>query len=152
MMIEVTDSAGNVQVRTNAACYPEFKLYEPPASQFVEAGSSVPQPTSPEPEVHGCAMMHMLQAHYVPTEAQRACSAQSWDKDFNLLDTILSHRDAFISCPVVHRQCSIMLTKIAFELERRHNSSQPYGGNDGDLDTAIALHNEAWLMSGWYST
>ena len=154
MMMEVTDSSGNVQVRTNAACYPEIQLYEP-VPQFVESGPIAQQTSkAPESEPHGCAMMHLLQARYTPTEAQRACRSNSWDRDFNLLDTILTHRDAFLACPVAHRQCSIMLTKIAFDIERKHNDAMPYPSSDdeGNLDTAIALHNEAWLMSGWYST
>lgn len=154
MMMEVTDSSGNVQVRSNAACYPEIQLYEP-LPQLVESSQAAPQESvATKSEPQGCAMMHLLQAHYTPTAAQRSCQSHSWDKDFNLLDTILTHRDAFLACPAAHRQCSIMLTKIAFDIEKKHNDAMPYPSNEdeGNLDTAIALHNEAWLMSGWYST
>lgn len=63
----------------------------------------------------------------------------------DFLETILTHREAFIAFPYGHRTCSKALTQLAFTLERRAVQS----GADGDLDTSIALHNEAWLMSGW---
>ena len=99
-----------------------------------------------EPEILGCGILNAMQKHYNPQCAQAACSPS--DPDFNFLDTILTHREAFVAWPYGHRTCSKALTQLAFELERRHREES----KDGDLDTAIALHNEAWLMSGWYST
>lgn len=63
----------------------------------------------------------------------------------DFLETIFTHREAFVAFPYGHRTCSKALTQLAFALER----SAAQSGADGDLDTAIALHNEAWLMSGW---
>lgn len=101
-------------------------------NQFIEQEEPAP----------GCGLLHVMQAHYSPN----SCGTK--DADFNLLDMILSHREAFVAFPPGHRTCSKALTTIAFELERRAQQ----GSGDGDLDTAIALHNESWLMSGWYST
>ncbi|THH06972.1 hypothetical protein EW145_g3705 [Phellinidium pouzarii] len=123
-MMEVTDAEGNIQ-----------------ASHFITA-------TTKEESASGCGLLHVMQAHYVPSAAQVACVGR--DTDFNLLETILTHREAFVAFPYGHRSCSQALTQIAFELERRHHDE--IDGSGGDLDTAIALHNEAWLMSGWYST
>ncbi|KAI5118963.1 hypothetical protein M0805_009374 [Coniferiporia weirii] len=120
-MMEVTDSEGNIQ--------------------FISASPK-------EEHTPGCGLLHLMHAHYVPSAAQAACSGRR-DTDFNLLETILTHREAFVSFPYGHRTCSQALTRIAFELEKRHHDQVK--GSDGDLDTAIALHNEAWLMSGWYS-
>ena len=100
-----------------------------------------------EPEILGCGILNAMQRHYNPQCAQAACSPS--DPDFNFLDTILTHREAFIAFPRGHSTCSAALTEIAFALERRHRESAT--PSDDDLDQAIALHNEAWLMSGWYS-
>ena len=63
----------------------------------------------------------------------------------NLLDAIFNHRDAFVAYPPAHKTCSQALTALAFDLEKRSHERN----SDGDLDTAVALHNEAWLVSGW---
>ncbi|PAV24131.1 hypothetical protein PNOK_0119900 [Pyrrhoderma noxium] len=122
-IMEITDVEGNVQ--------------------FIDMRTS-----QVEPQEKGCGLLHILASHYHPSSA--ACGTQ--DPDFNLLDTILAHREAFVAFPRAHRTCSAALTDIAFALERKHNSQMPYKGDEADLDTAVALHNEAWLMSGWYST
>lgn len=106
----------------------------------------MPAPKVEKAELIGCGILNAMQRHYCPNTAQAACSPS--DPDFNFLDTILTHREAFVAWPYGHRTCSKALTQLAFELERRHQEEN----KDGDLDTAIALHNEAWLMSGWYST
>lgn len=108
------------------------------SSQFVSAAVSKEEPAP------GCGLLHLLKQFYNPSQA--ACSPP--DPDFNFLDTILTHREAFVAFPYGHRTCSHALTQLAFDLERKHQETN----TDGDLDTAIALHNEAWLMSGWYST
>ncbi|KAH8115465.1 hypothetical protein DFH11DRAFT_1589800 [Phellopilus nigrolimitatus] len=96
----------------------------------------------------GCGLLHALHTHFAPT----ACSASGMrDADFNFLDAILTHREAFVAFPYGHRTCSAALTKIAFALEKRLREV-PAGAADGDLSTVHSLHNEAWLMSGWYST
>lgn len=148
-MTEMTDGEGNVQVsplRSSTIVYPLLEIYAPTSAppQFIETTSSA-QPT--ETPIEGCALLQMLCAHYAPalSRVHRDCSTR--DPDFNLLETILAHREAF-----GHRSCSASLTKVAFEIERRHNAAMPYPAAEDDLDTAIALHNEAWLMSGWYST
>ena len=99
-------------------------------------------------EVEGCALIQMLVLHYAPSLSHLTSSSP--DPNFNLLETILSHREAFVAYPYIHQTCSGALTKVAFEIERRYNEGGPFS-EGGDIDTAIALHNEAWLMSGWYS-
>ena len=148
-IMEVTDVEGNVQVRpAPSSSYPNLEIYAPVSSpttspQFIDTRTS-----QVEPQEKGCGLLHILASHYHPSSA--ACGIQ--DPDFNLLDTILAHREAFVAFPRAHRTCSAALTDIAFALERKHNSQMPYKGDEADLDTAVALHNEAWLMSGWYST
>ena len=66
-------------------------------------------------------------------------------KEIDLLDAIFNHRDAFIAYPPAHKTCSQAFTALAFDLERRSRERK----SDGDWDTAIAIHNEAWLVSGW---
>ncbi|EJD08437.1 uncharacterized protein FOMMEDRAFT_165022 [Fomitiporia mediterranea MF3/22] len=113
--------------------------------QFIE---STPSKSEADAPIEGCGLIQMLCAHYAPEFSHLHCATR--DPDFNLLETILAHREAFVAFPFGHRTCSGALTKVAFEIERRHNAGQPYVA-DTDIDTAIALHNEAWLMSGWYS-
>ena len=72
-----------------------------------------------EPEILGCGILNAMQRHYNPQCAQAACSPS--DPDFNFLDTILTHREAFVAWPYGHRTCSKALTQLAFELERRHH-------------------------------
>lgn len=146
-MTTVTDGEGNIQVSPpqSRTCYPFIEIYEP--KQFVETSPSTPPPQE-EKAIEGCGLIHMLAAHYAPRLSRLHCITR--DPDFNLLETILAHREQFVTFPYGHRTCSSALTKIAFEIERRNNEGQPYS-DDPDIDMAIALHNEAWLMSGWYS-
>jgi len=97
-----------------------------------------------EPQL-GCALMHSLRDFCIHPPSASSPPAPSRSLDF--LDTILTHREAFISFPRAHSGCSQALTQLAFALERRHRAAS--APTDGDLDHAIALHNEAWLMSGW---
>lgn len=95
----------------------------------------------PTEELPGCGLIHNLQAQFdyplvTPAPAQST----------SFLETILTHREAFVAFPYGHRSCSSALTALAFHLEQRSRDSH----SDGDLDTAIALHNEAWLMAGWF--
>ncbi|KAL5531906.1 hypothetical protein ACEPAF_5469 [Sanghuangporus sanghuang] len=143
----VTDGEGNVQVSPplSHTGYPFLEIYEP--KQFVETSSSKP-PSEEEKAIEGCGLVQMLAVHYAPRLSHLHCATR--DPDFNLLETILAHREQFVAFPYGHRSCSSALTKIAFEIERRNNEGQPYR-DDPCIDMAIALHNEAWLMSGWYS-
>ncbi|KAL5483281.1 hypothetical protein ACEPAI_8511 [Sanghuangporus weigelae] len=146
-MTAVTDGEGNVQVSPplSRTGYPFLEIYEP--KQFVETSSSK-SPSEEEKKIEGCGLIQMLAAHYAPRLSHLHCATR--DPDFNLLETILGHREQFVAFPYGHRSCSSALTKIAFEIERRNNEGQPYH-DDPCIDMAIALHNEAWLMSGWYS-
>ncbi|KAL5504575.1 hypothetical protein ACEPAH_7236 [Sanghuangporus vaninii] len=145
-MTAVTDGEGNVQVSPplSRTGYPFLEIYEP--KQFVETSSS--KSPSEGKAIEGCGLIQMLAAHYAPRLSHLHCATR--DPDFNLLETILAHREQFVAFPYGHRSCSSALTKIAFEIERRNNEGQPYH-DDPCIDMAIALHNEAWLMSGWYS-
>ena len=113
-------------------------------------------------ELPGCGLLQLLRQHYGssssptsasyppnPYPAQQGSQAPgaSVPRGPDFLDTILTHRDAYLTFPAGHRTCSQAFTELAFALERRAAAN----GSDGDLDTAIALHNEAWLMGGWYS-
>ncbi|TDL17585.1 hypothetical protein BD410DRAFT_843510 [Rickenella mellea] len=96
--------------------------------QFISAPACAPQ--------HGCALLQSLHAHLPLTPAKSSSL---------FLESIFTHRESFVAFPAGHRGCAAAFTELAFILERRAQET----GSDGDLDTAIALHGEAWLVSGW---
>lgn len=83
----------------------------------------------------GCALLQELRTHLLDPAHQ-----------FDLLDVVFSHREAFLTFPAGHKSCAKAFTQLAFLLEQRAHQNN----SDGDLDTAVALHNEAWLVSGWF--
>jgi len=136
----VTDSQGNVQFLDKA---------QPPAIAQDEIGCGLLQMLRTtygnqrrQSEGAGNAGCYYPPVPY-PSSSENNTSPAAPAPDF--LETILTHREAFVAFPYGHRTCSKALTQLAFSLE--HHAAQ--SGADGDLDTAIALHNEAWLMSGW---
>lgn len=96
----------------------------------------VPQQSHPH-EPFGCPMLQDIQTHL----DWRTGSTTSTD----FLEVILTHRESFVAFPVAHRTCAKAFTQLALTLETRARDTQ----SDSDLDMSIALHNEAWLVSGW---
>jgi len=120
--MEVIDSQGNMQfIQPNV----------PPTT-----GPHANPPYAPHTQ-SCCALLRDL-CDRVEWHVGRTSSA-----DF--LEAILAHRESFMAFPQGHRGCSNAFTQLAFMLERRGHE----GHVDGDIDTAIALHNEAWLTAGW---
>ena len=90
------------------------------------------------PQNHSCCALLRDLCDRVEWHVGRTSSA-----DF--LEAILAHRESYMTFPQGHKGCSNAFTQLAFALERRGNESHV----EGDIDTAIALHNEAWLTAGW---
>ena len=157
-MMEITDASGNIQVCLITHDYQILLLLT-----YVKFISSSEMPKqSPPQEQLGCGLVYMLRQFFGTDVRQQQSSESINTQDrfgsatatetsappFDFLDTVLTHREAFVAFPQGHRTCSKALTELGSELEKRHAKTHA----DGDLDWAIALHNEAWLMSGWYST
>lgn len=108
----------------------EDSIYQPSPS-----ASSSSTATAGAPPPCGCALLQHIH------EAMRLGVYSTTGGEY--LDIIFTHREVFFAYPQGHRDCAIIFSNLAGDLERR--DARP--DRDGDADAANAFRHEAWVIA-----